>query len=1250
MMPYRKVSEDTDDTSIISFFNELSKASPKDGKAVSPGLSKVVDGYIPEENEFVKAVGQLYKNIITRALVEVRKTKGWKDMDQSTKSDLRAKALEQAKLGFVGQLHKAVDHLRGMVTKSTDKEHGALSGRSEELKKDIMFLNKIVEDKSKYLDQLHKDPDKAVKVLDVSKKSTSDKIKLPDGDVIEIKHSPRFIDSLKTNKVVNEEREQAISNQKALLRKELSDEPEKLKVELNRLDSIKTDEPEVEYWIKVLKGDSEHKDDSSSSRKEYSKIINYVIGFMRHDLEEINKHLDIIKDEYDKLNKSVQVPSGTRPSEVPESRKPIEMKAYKWLLSPSYANVLTKNLVDMVKDELGGFKKVDEKTFMGPSTDKADPHYRKDIYRVQEKYSASFIQDWVDRNITPLNDEEKKKKSPTQDWIDKNIAPLNDSEKELLLKTDAVGTFSTPTDELPSKLEQLRKDVNFKDVPRAIDRKLTPPGTSPITPIQKSKPDDKIPGKKFEKTRGLTDELVKLHADSKKYSSALKHFLGYGEEKNEEIKNTLVAERDIHRVLDFIGRRKKDGGGTDPLENYRLWLLKLRSKLSNKQFGDLFNWSEQKGFSTSDGELETELVPYRERTKRFFSEIEDKDKANTALFFKEWGSVIDASKSLKKDISSVTNLLKNLMNDETFKLDRYKKVRAPFMPYTRKHAGDRESFEKYYNTCKESIEDVIQFIDSKLITTMDDLGNEIKRPWTAEEVESIKADGIRLEEYLEEFGKKVDKMDKDVNRYFTKIKEFHIKVMDTSAFKIPSKTDEKGESEKKKEEDKEEESWLTIKSSDVLRKLAFQMDLMDIMQRVGYNVLRSDFTKIAPQLYNYGKNPNIFYDYFVKSYPAEQHIKLLKEKSLNGGLDPAQFKEMLKETQGSFDKQMDYIFESADKVIKERSDELKEKEDIISKSQESLSEMEGKFSKEYRELLNVAKKIPALDQGRKDALNKLDEEETKTSKKLHKMLDDESADEGSINKVIKDLGNIKRDFMDTLEEIGKAELSTGEKTTVERLSQSLSRDWVDFDSNIAKVRSRMRDAYKDIDDLNKRIITLKKITSSSEAWEKARKKSWRLWVEEMWNVMDEHWMRKVQDFQAKHNSNFKDYIGIHNEVKKLVGGPVNSRFYSRMLNEIKKQMSKQPKGHPIPGDLKWMIEEIKDMRDVPDYETPPDTDYIVPEVEKENVVHAPEVKHTMKPKGSSDELYDYPTRMSYNVCASSIEFMGNESYLELLLR
>jgi len=1186
MIPYRKISEDT---SIISFFNELATAAPTSGpdkgKPASPSLSKISEGYIPSEKELIAGLKQYYKNTYKK-----------KEFDPQA---------------FAHKIQGAMEHLKGMVLKGTGKERGSLDERARTLEMNVSFLEQVLKAKHKFLEQLKSNPEAAANVLESEKKRMIVKVKLPDGSYVDIRHSPDFAASLE-NKVLWDNKEV----------------------------------PQVEFLINTIrKGRPTGESPLDSQKKiDYDHAMKYVSRFVEHDLEEVKKHLNEFHRELKHISNmgshldvplkeiQVKVPEqgapminvntmlhAPRKTENTETKTELAPNPYNWLLKQtggrSWADVTTKNLMGLVKDEEKGTGFREVKPGEGIE-DKGPSVWRPDIYRIKEK---------------------KSEDGTVRDWQEKYIMPLSDKEYESLVTVDRSGKPVIPTEDLPSKLQELRKNPNFEKIPKSVQKHIPDPGTKPMT--KGPSETGGIPKKKLEDVRSLKGELAQLHELSRQYMFQLKRFLSY--DKDEATKQELREPL----ILDFVRKLEhpSTGKAIDVLGDYKAWVKALKDKLSEKQFHELIDWSEQGGFEVPDNELDKSLLPYRSHITKFFDDIERKDKENVDRFFKHWKPALDAMGELKEKISKVNNLLENLKRKPEFNQGRKGKPRSIFIPWERKKAfllpyekcaDASTSIEGYFNKSLGSIEEVITFINSTLIPSEKAVEGDVGRSMTEDEWDAFIKDGDKLETYLKEFGDKVDTMEKYVNGYFNAVKKLHAGIRDTSALKLTKKKVEEKEVNKTPAP-VEEDSYLTSphfmsKASSELRVIAYMMDLMD---KIGYDVLRSDFPKIIPMLYGMGKNPNMLYDYYVKSGPAEEIVEQLKEKSRNGGLDPAQFKAVIKETEGSFNRQMFNLQENAGKVLAEAIAARDEKSKIIQESINKAKKTEESFSDEFKKLLNVAKKVPGLDEARRESIKKMDEDRIKITGELLKMFDNTSEyNVEQASRLMKELGKIKTEMRDVSGELGTVvHPGTGKQVSVQSLSEEMGRRWEQFESDMAQTRSRIREADKWMDSIGNRIVTLKKITESKEGIpSKIREKAWKMWVLFLWNILDEHWMRKIQDFQAMHNSNFQDYIGIHDEVTDIVKHPVESRFFNRIQRGIKEER-KFLRAHPehvVPGNLKNIEEALqrmksKGMQEVPGYESS---------------------------ESKEASVYNYPTEMSYSICSKFAGVIEPESYMDLILR
>jgi len=710
-----------------------------------------------------------------------------------------------------------------------------------------------------------------------------------------------------------------------------------------------------------------------------------------------------------------------------------------------------------------------------------------------------------------------------------------------------------------------------------------PPGTI--------KPGDKpalLRKKVFEEISSLTGSLSVLSKETKMLLSGLEKFLG---KDSTEQAFDVVPQPVYYKYREFI----KD----------------LKKSLPENEFKDLTRWNVRDNFVINTGDLPIHLQPHRERMETFFKQISEKINDNYKRYGDEWKDVIDTIEELKKSLSLVRRFLSNMKRDVGFERIRKGKPPAIFTPY-KKHAGTHEGLSGALASAKNSIVDMVKFIKDHLIPVETSTG-QVLRQRNPEEFMALLKEGDKLDQYLDEFMEKLNSMQSKVETYFDRSQRFNEGIMDVSGLRL-----------------KESPAPSTVKAADYMRRMAFFMKI-----QAAVDMFRSEFTKILPQLWTTGKNPNIMYDYFSKSYPAEELIRGLHELSTAGDsekqyLNYTKFKEMIGHTKGEFDRELD-------RAVKGSHEEL---QGLLAKKENAVKEMselslgidknKDEFSKRFKELLETAENLEEMDKRRKDSLKSLN---SKRIEMMNQIVDTfgnvEEFDKSKASQLMKDMNNTVADIRDTIGGLGQTQHpTTGKQISAEHLGEEMSRAWHTYENEIAKARNRIVNLEDQQMDINNHVVSFKKIAEQGFS-EKARVRLWKLWVLYMWNQIDEHWAKKAADFQAYFNVNFQDYIDIHNEVKKITGGSVYSRAARRLLEDIKKQRQyMRQKNQMIPGNLDSIEKALDGMVQVPHGEV---------EKAASNLMSV---------------IYDFPSIYSFNVCMASVgmEKTAYKTDMELLLR
>ena len=325
--------------------------------------------------------------------------------------------------------------------------------------------------------------------------------------------------------------------------------------------------------------------------------------------------------------------------------------------------------------------------------------------------------------------------------------------------------------------------------------------------------------------------------------------------------------------------------------------------------------------------------------------------------------------------------------------------------------------------------------------------------------------------------------------------------------------------------------------------------------------------------------PNVYYDYFQQSFPAE---KIWNEWfRVSGGthtLKPDKFPELVDRlwtyTQKDFhsddakknlESERGKLEDKLNKTIEERKGTFEK----LNKARTWAIKVTGDLDREFdsNESISAAskEKIDSL----KEAIGKGDTEfiEALKAKDYTKCKEIDK----KLTSLMDDVLKLVRINATSLANAQTAATNVGEArdTWAEVGMRLLNRIHGSQDTEY-KLNNQIIDIDNALEDVGKPEADL----SLAAKRQKARNKN--LLALYVWNVLDNNWMTDPAAFQTIYNVGFEDYVDIHDAVEKFTGQRVLSRALGRIKKDIMEKVQEyRRRKMPIPESLKEELDFLK---------------------------------------------------------------------------
>jgi len=317
---------------------------------------------------------------------------------------------------------------------------------------------------------------------------------------------------------------------------------------------------------------------------------------------------------------------------------------------------------------------------------------------------------------------------------------------------------------------------------------------------------------------------------------------------------------------------------------------------------------------------------------------------------------------------------------------------------------------------------------------------------------------------------------------------------------------------------------------------------------------RSEYPLTSP-LVTIRKNPKIYWDYFIKSFPIEEFINKWFDMSGKETLSPEKFPAAVGAFMAKTDKGLRTELE--DKLKKEYGGDWMQAgiEEEYNKTLTGRKELEGLLAKARKWAQGMA-----MDLDKNIESNKVIKEEQKVA----------------IEDAAKDMVNARGE----LEEALKAPVTKDNQMRAVALQKKLNDVIADLkgvledaaetddtlDHDVARV-NEVQHAWADvgvrmlnqIESSEKKELEIHRKWQEIEHWldkgfsdrEMTRIRSFV--VRYLWQILDETWMRKVREFQTHYNVGFADYLETHKKVSEIIGAAPPSKALNRIKDAIIEQ-------------------------------------------------------------------------------------------------
>jgi len=365
------------------------------------------------------------------------------------------------------------------------------------------------------------------------------------------------------------------------------------------------------------------------------------------------------------------------------------------------------------------------------------------------------------------------------------------------------------------------------------------------------------------------------------------------------------------------------------------------------------------------------------------------------------------------------------------------------------------------------------------------------------------------------------------------------------------------------------------------------------------------------------KNKKVWFDFFKKSFPINKWLVEWKNMSKTEGIDPKQFPQFINRLDGFLQEEMAKSFDKKrlenmqDRLQKQITDDDADLKKYSNKLDEIADWASDTYSK-YDGAIQVAQGLKGpIKTELKDLAGKWESQRDQ----LEKAMDEEDFDRGV--DLVEDMTKTAKDILKMTNHMvaqsGKAvNPFTGKEELIDKLKEKISHVFHIHDAIMTKSIQAIARLQDRRIDLERRFLKNERLLKTGPTG-KMRKRIRDLFVTYIWRMMDDDWGRKIAAYQTYFNLDFGDYVRIHEEAEKMVGGRIMAKAYERLKKGVKDQIKDlKRKGLPIDAGLKAMLERLWNQGVL--FEEKEDVEEIVEE-------------HGVK-KAS---LYDYPTALSYSI-------------------
>jgi len=633
---------------------------------------------------------------------------------------------------------------------------------------------------------------------------------------------------------------------------------------------------------------------------------------------------------------------------------------------------------------------------------------------------------------------------------------------------------------------------------------------------------------------------------------------------------------------------------------------KLKDKYDDKTFMDLTKWDDNREtFIVDKIALPEKAKADRDHMDKLVEALKARRNENNVRYQSKWKPIENDIDAMKKHLSNIKSIFSSVMDEDWFKKWQKGGTPGPYMRPEKAPVAPTASFpyevvirtaytdpSKTFATIKENVSTLKDFLkEHHLYSVASEQGKEAPAGLKKDEVEQFRVENRMksrkiVEQFLKEtpevimdflnkVGTKLTQLETGIDRYYEAVNNAIMDIAHGVGIKIPKK------------------AFSYQVESDFIRRYAYFLKLAEVAP------FKSEYPVQVP-LADIRKNPEIYWDYFQKSFPIEEILNEWKKMSgSEDTLDSKMFPKVIDRLMGYLEAHTKKVFDPT--KLKEETGKLTEERDAIlerrNRTMKQLelakqmardeSEMTEKMLKDTRDeikhsavtewtKLNQALKINK-DQfenaltGLTEAVDAMPFKKDVADKYEKEVKQHVAEISGITNKIINVLDEINRDTVG-----GWAESNTI-KDKLEYYMGEIQHKW--SGQGVRLLNRLDQDKDREVE-LSGAIGKRNKWLELGGPTSKDKKRIKNEFIRYIWNVLDEDWTRKLRAFQTHYNLNFEDYVEIHDQVARMVSGePVPARSYNRLRDDIKKQMRDlRDRGEEIPATLKKEIKMLSERQ------------------------------------------------------------------------